>query len=231
MTTEIAPSTYDREVSTHSYSHGLLQSFPWISANNLQPDREKTAGGLLVKRAASKEELEDVFRLRYRVYCLERGYERPEDHPDGIETDEYDRYSIHFIAYAGSIPAGPVGTMRLILPNPIGLPVERYCNVDIGTICSTTNKVAEISRLAVSSEALRGLSINRGIITCGLIREMYHTNILLNLGIKYAFTAMSKGLERLLKRCGITLIKAGEPVEYHGTRTPYYIPVISPIYG
>jgi len=182
----------------------------------------KANSGILVKQVTSEKELSDVFSVRYRVYCLERGYERLEDYPNGLEMDEYDPYSIHFIAYVDSLP---VGTARLILPNPIGFPVERYCNVDIRAISPDTNRVAEISRLAVSSEASRGLSISRGLITAGLIREMYYANKFLDLGITYAFTAMSKGLERMLMRCGICFIKAGASVEYHGIRTPYYVPI------
>ncbi len=182
----------------------------------------KAGSGILVKQVTSEKELSDVFRVRYRVYCLERGYERLEDYPNGLEMDEYDPHSIHFIAYVDSLP---IGTARLILPNALGFPVERYCNADIRAISPDINEAAEISRLAVSAEASRDLSISRGLITAGLIREMYDANKSLDLGIKYAFTAMSKGLERMLMRCGICFIKAGVPVEYHGIRTPYYVPI------
>jgi len=39
---------------------------------------------VLVKRVTSEKELNDVFKVRYKVYCLERGYERPEDYPNGF---------------------------------------------------------------------------------------------------------------------------------------------------
>lgn len=166
----------------------------------------------------SEDELNHVFRIRYKVYCLERGYERPEDYLGGSESDEYDPYSKHFIVYIDSLP---VGTARLILQNPYGFPIERYCNVDIRTISADTTKVAEISRLAVSSEAVKGCSIKKkSAIMFSLIREIYQTTELLN--IKYVVAAMGKGLERMLKKCGIIFIKAGDPVEYHGIRIPYY---------
>jgi len=173
---------------------------------------------MLVKKITCKRELYDVFKVRYKVYCLEKGYERPEDYPDGLESDEYDPYSIHFIVYVNSLPAG---TARLILHNPFGLPIERYCNVDIKAIGIDTSKVAEISRLAVSSEVTKGSLINKSVIMLSLIREIYKTANLLNLDIKYVVAAMSKGLERILKRCGIMFFKMGDPVEYHGIRIPY----------
>lgn len=174
---------------------------------------------LTVRRIFLTEELSEVFRLRYQVYCLERGYESPEDHPCGLEHDEYDQYSIHFIAKVCDVP---VGTVRLITPNPLDLPVERYCRVDAHSICHGSSKIAEISRLAVSSEAVRQCSISKGYVTSRLIKELFQANRLFNLDINYVFVVMSQALERRMQRCGIGFIKAGEPVEYHGIRTPYY---------
>src|SRR5208283_1875438 len=125
---------------------------------------------MLVEKATSQEELNDVFKLRYRVYCLERGYENADDYPEGIESDEYDPYSVHFIAY---VESAPVGTVRLILDNPIGLPVGRYCNTDLKAISPDTGRIAEISRLAVRSDATTGCSIERSKVTLGLIKEVY----------------------------------------------------------
>ena len=172
---------------------------------------------MLIKRVTSPRELDDVFGIRYRVYCLERGYERPEDYPYGLEMDEYDQYSIHFIGYMGSCP---VGTVRLILPNPNGFPVEKHCNVDMGTLCSDTSKVAEISRLAVSSDITKRCSMHKTKFTLGLLKELCHTVSQLN--ISYLLAAMGTGLDRLLNRCGMRFIKIGDPVDYHGIRIPCF---------
>jgi N-acyl-L-homoserine lactone synthetase len=170
-----------------------------------------------VKKAITHEELLDVYRLRYKVYCLERGYERMEDCPNGLETDEYDPYSIHFIAYVGALP---VGTVRLILPNPLGFPVERFCNVNVASIYPDTRRFAEISRLAVSSEVAKECLTERSRITLALLKCLHLTARELNVG--YFLSAMSTALERLLSRCGMRFKKAGLPVDYHGIRTPYY---------
>jgi N-acyl-L-homoserine lactone synthetase len=172
---------------------------------------------MLIKKVISDEELDEVFRLRYRVYCLERGYERPEDHPGEVETDMYDPFSVHFIAYVRS---APVGTVRLVLQNPFGFPLERFCKLEAASICGDTGRVAEISRLAVSSEAVRNGLAGRSRITLGLLNQLHFTARELN--IECFLTAMSSSLERLLNRCGMMFRKAGPSVDYHGIRTPYY---------
>ena len=42
--------------------------------------------------------MEWVYRVRYQVYCIECGFENPQNYPNGMEWDKYDPYSIHFIA-------------------------------------------------------------------------------------------------------------------------------------
>jgi hypothetical protein len=108
------------------------------------------------------------------------------------------------------------------MPNKHGLPVENHCNVDIHTVCGTKD-VAEISRLAVSSEAVKNLDVQRSRITLGLIKQIY--TICNKLGVVYCFAAMNRALQRLLSNCGITFKEAGQPVEYHGIRVPYFFPV------
>lgn len=181
--------------------------------------KAKVGDVMHVKKVTSDEELLDVYRLRYKVYCLERGYERMEDCPNGLEIDAYDPYSIHFIAYVGAVP---VGTVRLILPNPLGFPVEKFCNVNVASISQDTRRFAEISRLAVSSEAAKGCLAERSRITLALLKCLHLTAREHNVG--YFLSAMSAALERLLKRCGMRFKKAGLPVDYHGIRTPYYAP-------
>jgi N-acyl-L-homoserine lactone synthetase len=172
---------------------------------------------LEVRKVTTEQELRDVYSLRYQVYCRERGYENPEDHPGFIEVDEYDPYSLHFIADLNGVPAG---TCRLILPNPIGFPVERYCKVKTSDFCGEGQLAAEISRLAVSTAITREQSMRKTVLTLSLVREMFRVGG--GYHIEYVFCAMSQGPERLLKRCGIWFLQAGEPVEYHGTRTPFF---------
>src|ERR1700730_16115236 len=72
-----------------------------------------------------QELLEKSYRLRYHVYCLERTFLRAEDYPQGLETDEFDRHSIHI----GAVDARSelAGTVRIVRPSELGLPLFRHC--------------------------------------------------------------------------------------------------------
>lgn len=114
--------------------------------------------------------MEELFRLRYQVYCNECEFELPEDHPEGRETDEYDKHSSHFCAIAFDPekvdpPDTPqiIGTVRIIhgfsedLPNN-KLPIETHCPFwedearRLETLRREGIPFAEISRLAISKD-------------------------------------------------------------------------------
>jgi N-acyl-L-homoserine lactone synthetase len=174
---------------------------------------------VFIKEVRTANELNDVFKLRYQIYCLEKKFEKAEDYPNELEYDHYDPYSVHFIAYQKDVH---LGTARLIMPNKHGLPVEKHCNININSVCGTGD-VAEISRLAVSSEAVKNLNVERSRITLGLIKQVY--DIGSKLGVVYCFAAMNRALERLLNNSGINFVQAGDPVDYHGLRAPYILSV------
>ena len=164
-------------------------------------------------KVEKEEDLEDVYRLRYRIYCLEKGYESKEKNPDGIEMDEYDVYSIHFIA---KVFNEAVGTARLILNNPLGFPAEKYCKTDITSFSIKKEQTVEISRFAVSNTLFRALQFDRTKILIGLFREVYQETK--QLGIENLCAAMGKGLQRLLCKYGIIFSPLGPVVDYHGPR-------------
>jgi len=75
-----------------------------------------------VSPVSDEKELTEIFRLRYKIYCLEWGFEKPESYANGILTDIYDDYSLHFAVrdYSNKI----VGAIRLILYSEVGFPIE-----------------------------------------------------------------------------------------------------------
>ncbi|GAB6067969.1 hypothetical protein JCM13664_12880 [Methylothermus subterraneus] len=109
----------------------------------------------------------EVYKLRFQVYCLETGFERPEDctvvKEDGrevyLETDPYDRRSDHYLVRhrrSGLYAA----TVRLVLPDPDDLflpyPIEEHCVLETPvTDLGIRRHLAEISRFAVSKEFKR----------------------------------------------------------------------------
>ncbi|HVX56235.1 MAG TPA: PEP-CTERM/exosortase system-associated acyltransferase [Candidatus Saccharimonadales bacterium] len=72
-----------------------------------------------------------AFRLRYEVFCIENtGFENPEDHPDKLESDEYDRHAVQGLLvhrYSGFA----VGSVRMVLPVAdqwqCSMPIQDHC--------------------------------------------------------------------------------------------------------
>ncbi len=99
--------------------------------------------------------LTDLYRLRYQVYCDECGFEKPEDHPNGLETDEFDEVSSHFCAFNRDTRE-IIGTARIILPSEKAFPIEKHFSIDRKTVAAIDhNKIGEISRLAISKDFRR----------------------------------------------------------------------------
>lgn len=98
---------------------------------------------------------EEVFRIRYEVYCRDLGWEPLR--ADGLERDVFDEHSVHCLLRHRT-SGEPVGCTRLILADETHpgelLPVESSCAevldrsiIDPAALPRRT--VAEVSRLAV----------------------------------------------------------------------------------
>ncbi|KAF0221863.1 MAG: hypothetical protein FD174_194 [Geobacteraceae bacterium] len=185
--------------------------------------------------------INEVYKLRYKVYCDEWGFEKPEDHPGGIEYDEFDKHSVHLVALTND-GRELIGTIRIILNSELGFPIENHCKIDGDLTGLNRHHLGEISRLAVSKEYRRragdrliyddGESANLEInsimqerrkneyaIITGLYTCMYKESLAIGLTKWYA--VMAKGLNILLQRMGIVFKPIGPEVDYHGIRTPY----------
>ena len=185
--------------------------------------------------------LNEVYKLRYKVYCDEWGFERPEDHPGGIERDEFDEHSVHFVAIRKDNQQ-LVGTTRIIFHSKLGFPIEEHCHINDDILKFDKSHWGEISRLAVSKEFRKRVgddSIyknddpllynvnspykekrkNENQIVIGLYRCIYRES--LDSRLTHLYAVMAKGLFLLLHRIGISFMQAGPGIEYHGIRTPY----------
>jgi len=192
-------------------------------------------------------DLSNVCQLRYQVYVNEWGYEKAEDHPGGIEQDEYDQHSIHLCACAKH-SEDVVGAARLILGSEKSLPIESHFSINQLPTGVRREQTAEISRLAISKEfrcraldrvfsgaeqgavkhmhlmkenirALRRRSEHQ--LVRGLYLSLYRESK--NRELTHLFTIMSKGLHMILKRWGINFEQIGPAREHHGIRAPYLI--------
>jgi N-acyl amino acid synthase of PEP-CTERM/exosortase system len=64
----------------------------------------------------------EVYKIRYQVYCQELNYESPENFPDEMETDVYDSHSIHCLLQHKATGIY-TGCVRIILPE------NGHCNI------------------------------------------------------------------------------------------------------
>ncbi len=195
----------------------------------------------------TKDVLKDTFRMRYEVYAEEFGFEKKEDHPNGIETDEYENDSIHFACINESDSV--IGTIRLVLNSDKGFPIEHAVETNFIGKKPHKSKIGEISRLTVSRDLRRrkedgmygvesyltkkegGILPDNGtipeemqgrrnpIIVLGLYQVMYHESR--RRGISHWYMITEKKLFCALKKYGFLFYQIGEPVEYHGERIPY----------
>ncbi|GLI39267.1 PEP-CTERM/exosortase system-associated acyltransferase [Geobacter hydrogenophilus] len=187
--------------------------------------------------------MEEIFRIRFKVYCEEWGFEDPTAYPDGMERNEFDEKSEHFViqsTHDNSI----IGTARVIFPSELGYAVTKNCLIDPmlhGQLLSGWKeaRIGEVSRLAISKEyrkriednVLSGLSSDLPDVNshehekrkCNYVHEFYKYLLFqsMELGLTHWYVAMKRGLYILLKRVGMVFHPIGPEIEYHGLRTPY----------
>lgn len=179
--------------------------------------------------------MENVFRLRYDVYCEERNYLPSADYPLGMEADEYDRDATHFIVY-GTDPR-PMGYMRTVPADDSGsfpvfnhglLPFRdlRLPHPDIAVECSRLMVRPDVRMQEVGVSFPQHLILPHppaqnasALIQMKLVRMAYRNALETNVRCFHA--ALEPPLARRLNRLGFPLKPIGPPGEYFGAVTPY----------
>lgn len=192
-----------------------------------------------------------VYRLRYQVFCLETGFERTDDHPSGLEYDEYDARSEHYMIRhrrTGVYAA----TTRLIMAdkhNPDELfPIERHCRLTRTDLFESVPRecLGEVSRFCVSGYFKRRSGEQGTIAGIGPQKHQYYqptdderrtwphitlaliaclNRINISHGTTHLFALMEPSLIRLLNAMGIAFLPIGPLTNYHGLRQPCLIKV------
>lgn len=190
---------------------------------------------------------DEVYRIRYRVYAKELGWENEDQFPTHLEKDEYDNRSIHcLLKYRQSDEF--IGCIRLVLkdeddPNAL-LPTEQAYN-RLFTLEGTQSSAAEhrsfgeISRIAVVStfrhrpgeQNIPETNIEDAGRTDPRGRRRF-PHIALGLYLAAAAIGVSRGLSvvlammepklaRRLRIFGICFEQMADPIEHHGRRAAY----------
>jgi len=173
-----------------------------------------------IEVADTPEKREAAYRLRYQVYCNERGYEPGADR---LETDCFDEHAGH--ALLTQLSTGRVvGTVRLVAPaNSSGgpavldVPMQRVCPPGLFQAIPRCGRIGEISRFAISKE-LRDDLAGALPLRLGLLRGIVQLSASMHLAAWCAI--MERGLLRLLKASGVHFHPLGPAIEYRGLRQP-----------
>jgi len=215
--------------------------------------REGFRSRFAVVPALSENLVEEVYRVRHRVYCEELGFEAVR--PDAQERDEYDAHALHLLLrQAGT--GEPVGTARLVRPNPLDpaapLPFERFCAASLDRSIVDPRKlprttVAEVSRLAVmhqfrrrKGEASQPAPVSEGDF--GTEENPRFPYILVSLYLGIVAMAGIHGVETLFilteprlaahfAKLGVNVRQIGTPIEHRGLRIPSMMSVSSIVSG
>ena len=202
--------------------------------------------------------METAFRIRYQVYCVEKGFEDTAAFPDQMETDEYDMHSAHSLVRCKA-SGQYTGMVRLVLPDPVDtnrpLPMEKFCQsgmkasgIDLSSI--PRDALAEVSRFSVSKEMKRQCSSKSVVSVVGAedgqkkkpvdAQMMPHITLGLFAGIvrmsaqnniTHWLSVMEPTFLRFLSRYGIYFQKTGPVVDYHGKRQPAVASIDSVLSG
>ena len=171
-------------------------------------------------------------RIRYHVYCVERGYEDPAAYPNGEESDIWDDDAAQFVVRE-RVSGRCVGAIRFILPRAVDFPVETLgCLSPEATLCLRRHQTGELSRICIihspPSWMYRGplaaelahVPKSRELeVLVGLVRAVVVYG--LRRGIGRCYLLITDAFARLLRRFGFVLEGAGEPVDHRGLRSPY----------
>lgn len=156
--------------------------------------------------AGSPSEVEAAFRLRYRV-AVERKWVRPENFPDGIETDGFDGAAVHI---AGWDPGGDmVATVRLVFGSRARrLPVEELFDLDT----APGTEVVEWGRISVAPEH-RSLDhrVFWGLLARGWLEGRAR-------GVSVVAGIASKGMITRYRKAGFPVTVLGEPRLHWGEK-------------
>lgn len=212
-----------------------------------------------IELATSPELIDEVFAVRYQVYCVDRPFEDPNCFVDKREHDAYDHRSAHALI-RHRITGDSVATVRLVTagdnPEQGDFPMEGPCihrmdhSAQHAFAEAHRSQVAEISRMAVSREFRRRLNEDQSVsgvsdfacysdsengkralpyISLGLFAAILQMSV--KKGITHWMAVMEPSQLRLLGRFGVQFDHVGPVLEYHGLRRPAFTEAASLIEG
>ncbi|MEO8075082.1 MAG: PEP-CTERM/exosortase system-associated acyltransferase [Acidobacteriota bacterium] len=187
--------------------------------------------------------LEDSYRLRYQVYCLEQKFLPVEDYPAGLEFDAFDCHSLH----VGAVDASGelAGTSRAVRVSHLGLPLFDHCTsfphetefhrgnprlVEVGRLVIAAGYRRHRDQVACDAETVsRSVRVadyqrakHRRVgddVFMTVLKALYEETQ--RVGATHWLTAMEEPLRRQLDQQGFPFRAFGPECEYYGRVIPY----------
>ena len=176
-----------------NYSQQLRRVLTEATARSIFP-AVSWGKGLEFKIAQSQTEFDAAYKLVWEVYGVEQGYIEPDDYPDLMHSDKYDKHSVLFLCL---LRRKPVGTLRLILDSPLGFYIERDFSIIAPPI--PREKIAELSRLAVLKKHRGGARL----ISFGLLRTALKFSK--SNGITHWYTLIGERFKNSFHKYGVNI--------------------------
>jgi N-acyl-L-homoserine lactone synthetase len=159
---------------------------------------------LSFRAAQTQAEREATYRLRYQE-VIERGWSKPEDHPDHMEHDEDDIHASHITAWDDQTLAG---CARLVFPSSERLlPVETAFNI----IIEPAHQVVYLSRMLIAP-AYRGKGQHSLLL--GLLAMSWQE--VRAKGFHHLCGVFSEAVMPTFEKVGIQMVLLGKPQDFAG---------------
>lgn len=193
-----------------------------------------------VSLVRTAQQMEQAQRIRFRVYCEEKGYEPALRFPDGREHDKFDSHSSHCLVTHRETGL-PAACIRLVAAyEHQHIPFEDHCAHSVFTefaaiVNDERDKIGEFSRIAVdptfrgfgaTEYAASGVGFStqdRATFPLISVAVLVSAFALAELhGREHIFAMMEQSLARMMSRAGVMIEQAGVEVDYHGRRRLHY---------
>lgn len=176
--------------------------------------------GVRVVLADTPAVLARVHRLRYQIYCQDKGFENPDLQLVGMEQDRYDEFSLQSLVLDDHTGAD-LGAVRLVLPNDtVGLP-SYHLAPDVAKVMdtafprATTAEASRFLRAAGSGgQGELGSAMETMALMAAIVRMSAHA------GMTHVLALVTAPMLRLLKLYRLHFEPVTAPVEFNGLRYP-----------
>ncbi|MFP4080770.1 MAG: PEP-CTERM/exosortase system-associated acyltransferase [Ectothiorhodospira sp.] len=165
-------------------------------------------------------------RIRYTVYCLERGFEDPQAFPEGEERDQWDDRSVPFI-FRHRHTGAWVGALRLVTPGPEGLPLQQMAETEP----MHRETAWELSRICVPG-GMQGPEVPVANAGGQMLRDARSPDLFAGMlraaieytrdqDVPYLYFLANRALARIVGRLGFAFQNVGPGCDHRGMRYPY----------